>query len=90
MVNRQQLFDLKKSWENCNSVGPGTKFDPNLSKPKKPKTCHPYGTKPKTKATPVSSNSLETDMQNVLREIFVPGQWVGNLVGAIKDATVVV
>ena len=54
----------------------------------KPHIRHPYGTRSKTKATPVSVQSVVTDIQSGQRGNLGLGQWVGNLLGTIKDATV--
>ena len=43
----------------------------------------------KTKETPVSSNSVETEMHVGLWVSLSLGKWVGNIVVIIKDAIVV-
>ena len=62
-VNRQQLFDLKKSQVDPVTSDPsikGPKFDPKLKKnDTKPQICHPYGTRSKTKAAPISVQSID-------------------------------
>ena len=66
IVNRQQLFDLKKSQGDPLTSDPsikGPKFDPKVRKlrdDKKPQISHPYGTRSKTKATSASVQSLCT------------------------------
>ena len=66
----------------------GPKYEPKLKKIVKPQINHPYGTRSKTKATPVSVQSVETDTQSEQKGHLGLGQWVGNLLGTIKDATV--
>ena len=77
-VNRWQLFDLKKSWVDTVTSAPsikGPKFDPKLKKiDTKAQICHPYGTRSKTKAAPISVQS--TDIQDARRGHLGLGQWV--------------
>ena len=49
----------------------GPKFDPKLNKISKPQVSHPYSTRSKTKATPVSLQSVKTDIQSEQRGIQV-------------------
>ena len=63
-VNRQQLFDLRKSQGDPLTSDPsikGPKFDPKVKKLKEPQICHPYGTRSKTKATSASVQSVVPD-----------------------------
>ena len=60
-VNRQQLFDLKKSQGDPLASNPsikGPKFDPKVRKLNEPQISHPHGTRSKTKATPASVQSV--------------------------------
>ena len=65
-VNRQQLYDPKKSQVDAVMSDPsikGPKFDPKLKTiDTKPHICHPYGTRSKTKAAPISLQL--TDIQD--------------------------
>ena len=57
-VNREQLFDLKKSQGDPLTSDPsikGPKFDPKVKKLKEPQICHPYGTRSNTKPHPLYS-----------------------------------
>ena len=56
----------------------------------KPHICHPCNTRSMTKAAPLSTKSLKTKTQSELRGHLGLGQWVGNLVGTVKDATVAI
>ena len=64
-VNRQQLFDLKKSQGNPTISDPsvkGPKFDPMVRKLNdSPQIGHNYGTRSKTKAASASGQSVEPD-----------------------------
>ena len=78
-VNRQQLFDLKKSQgdpltSDSNIKGP--KFDPKVRKLNKSQICHPYGTRSRTKATSASLQSVVPDTHFEQRGHSSLGQWV--------------
>ena len=88
-VNRQQLFDLKRSQEDQITANPsieGPRYEPKLKNLKPPQICHPNGTKSKNKAAPVSTSSVEINTQSGSRGHLGLGQWAGNLVGNVKDA----
>ena len=60
-VNRQQLFDLKKSQGDpltSDTSIKGPRFDPKVKKLKEPQICHPYGTRSKPKAASASVQSV--------------------------------
>ena len=81
IVNRQQLFDQKKSQGDSLTSDPSIKepkFDPKVRKLKdvKPQICHPYGTRSKTKAAPASVQSVIPDNHFEQREHCGLGQWV--------------
>ena len=78
-VNRQQLFDLKKSQGDLLTSDPsikGPKFDPKVNKIKEPQICHLYGTRSKTKAASASAQSVLPDMHFEQRGHSSLGQWV--------------
>ena len=64
-VNRQQLFDMKKSQVDPTTSDPsikGLKFDPKVRKlDTKPQISHHYDTRSKTKAASASVRSVEPD-----------------------------
>ena len=66
-LNRQQLFDLKRSQVDQITSDPsikGPRFDLKLKKHNiKPYISHPYGTRSKTKAASASVQSVEADTQ---------------------------
>ena len=85
------MFDLRKSQEDPTLTDPsikGPKYEPKLKIKKKTQVCHPCGTRSKTKAAPVSTKSVELNTQSKQRKHLGLGQWVSNLIGTIKDATV--
>ena len=65
-VNRQQLFDLKKSQVDpiASDVSiKGPKFDPKVKRvDSKSQMCHPYGTRSKTKAASASVQSVKATL----------------------------
>ena len=90
-VNRQQLFNLIKSQEDQITADPSIKepkYEPKWKNLKNPQICHPYGTRSKTKAAPISTKSVEINTQSRSRGHLDLCQWVSNLVGTVKDATV--
>ena len=91
-VNRQQLFDLKKSqadpitWDSS-IMGP--KFDPKVRKfDNKPQISQHYGTRSKTKAASASVQWVEPDTHYGQRGHSGLGQWVRHFFGSIKEAMV--
>ena len=93
IVNRQQLFDLKKSQGDPLTPDPsikGPKFDPKVRKLKdiKPQICHLYGTRSKTKAASASVQSVIPDTHFEQRGHSGLGQWVGQFFGSVKEAAV--
>ena len=94
VVNRWQLFDLKKSQGDPLTSDPsikGPKFDPKVRKlkdDKKPQISHPYGTRSKTKATSASVQSVIPDTYFEQRGHSGLSQWVGQFFGSVKEATV--
>ena len=89
MVNRQQLFNLKKSQEDPISVDPGIgvpKFDPKLCRNQNLKFCHHNGTRSNNKVTPMPVTSVDTELKSELRGSL--DQWVSRLVVAIKGTAV--
>ena len=90
-VNRQQLFDLKKSQGDPLTPDPsikGPKFEPKMKKVNQPQICHPYGTRSKTKATSASVQSVIPDTHFEQRGHSGLGQWVGQFFGSVKEAAV--
>ena len=94
VVNRQQLFDLKRSQGDPLPSDPSTKgpkFDPNKMKKlkdMKPQIYHPYGTRSKTKATLTSVQSDISDTHFDQRGHSGLGQWVGQFFCSVKEAAV--
>ena len=93
IVNRQQLFDLKKSQRDPLTSDPSIKrpkFDPKVRKLKdvKPQICHPYGTRSKTKAASTSVQSVIPDTHFEQRGHSGLGQWVRQFFGYVKEASV--
>ena len=82
-VNRSQLFDLKRSQLDPVTSDPsikGPKYDRKLKKSeRKPQVCFPYRPRSKNKATPVSVQSVEINIQSEQRGHLGLGQWVGNI-----------
>ena len=76
---------LKKSQGDQITTDPcikGPKYKPKLEKRiVKPQISHPYGTRSKTKAAPVSVQSVETDPQSEQKGHLGLGQWIRNLFG---------
>ena len=91
-VNRQQLFDLKKSQVYPITSDPhikGPKFDPKVRKlDTKPQISHYYGTRLKTKAASASVQSVESDTHYEQRGHSGLGQWIGQFFGSIKEAAI--
>ena len=90
-VNRQQLFDLKKSQVDPATSDPsikGPKFDPKVKKFDKPQIGHNYGTRSKTKTASASVQSVKTDAHYEQRGHSGLGQWVGQFFGSVKEAAV--
>ena len=91
-VNRQQLFDLKKSQVDPITSDPsikGPKFDPKVRKyDSKPQIGHNYGTRSKTKAASAFVQSVESDTHNEQRGHSALGQWVRQFFGSVKEAAV--
>ena len=91
-VNRQQLFDLKKSQAEPLTSDPsikGPNSDPKMKKlNNEPQICHPYGTRSKTKAASASVQSADSDTHFEHRGHSGLGQWVGQFFGSIKEAVV--
>ena len=86
-VNRQQLFDLKKSQGDPLTPDPsikGPKFDPKVKKRKEPQICHPYGTRSKTKATSASVQYVAPDTHFEQRGHSGLGQWVRQFLALLK------
>ena len=93
IVNRRQLFDLKKSQGDPLTPDPsitGPKFDPKVRKLKvsEPQICHPYGTRSKTKAASASIQSVVPDTHFEQRGHSGLGQWVRQFFGSFKEAAV--
>ena len=93
IVNRRQLFDLKKSQGDPLTSDPsikGPKFDPKVRKLKdvKPQISHPYGTRSKTKAASASVQSVVPDTHFEQRGHSGLGQWVRQFFGSVKEAAV--
>ena len=92
MVNRQQLFDLKKSQRDPITSDPsikGPKFDPKVRKlDGSPQIGHNYETRSKTKAASASVQSVKPDTHFEQREHSGLGQWVGQFFVSVKDAAV--
>ena len=84
------MFDLKKSQEDPVTSDPsikGPKFYAKLKKISKPQVCHPYSTRSKSRAAPVSVQSVETNIQNeqgAFRSRLVGQKYLG----FVKDSTV--
>ena len=90
-VNREQVFDLKKSQGDPLISDPsikGPKFDPKVKKVNQPQICHPYGTRSKTKAASASVQSEIPDTHFEQRGHSVLGQWVRQFFGSVKEAAV--
>ena len=90
-VNRQQLFDLKKSQVDPLTSDPsikGPKFDPKVKKFDKPQIGHNFGTRSKTKTASASVKSGEPDMHCEQRGHSGLGQWVRQIFGSVKEAAV--
>ena len=86
-VNRQQLFDLKKSQGDPLTSDPsikGPKFDSKAKKINEPQICHPYGTRSKTKATSASVQSFVPDTHFEQRGHSGLGQWVGQFLAPLR------
>ena len=93
VVNRRQLFDLKKSPGDPLTSDPsikGPKFEPNVIKKlrDKPQISHQYGTRSKTKAASASVQSGISDTHFEQRGHSGLGQWVRQFFGSVKEATV--
>ena len=93
VVNRRQLFDLKRSQGDPLPSDPsikGPKFDPSVTKKlrNKPQICHPYGTRSKTKAASTSVQSDVADTHFDQRGHSGLGHWVGQFFGSVKEAAV--
>ena len=93
VVNRRQLFDLKRSQGDPLTSDPsirGPKFDPKVRKlkDKTPQICHPCGTRSKTKATSTSVQSDVPDTHFDQRGHSGLGRWVGQFFGSVKEAAV--
>ena len=93
VVNRRQLFDLKRSQGDPLPSDPsikGPKFDLSVTKKlrNKPQICHPYGTRSKTKAASTSVRSDVADTHFDQRGHSGLGHWVGQFFGSVKEATV--
>ena len=85
------MFSLKKSQEDQITTDPSIKaprYEPKLKKIIKCQINHPFGTRSKTKAAPVSAQSVETDTQSEQKGSLGLGQWVRNSLGTIQDAVV--
>ena len=91
-VNRQQLFDLKKSQGDPLTSDPsikGPKFDLKVKKlNNEPQISHPYGTRSKTKAASASVQSVEPDIHFEQRGHSGLGQCVRQFFGPVKEAAV--
>ena len=91
-VNRQQLFDLKKSQVDPTTSDPsikGPKFDPKVKKfDTKPQISHNYGTRSKTKAASGSVQSGKPDTHYEQKGHSGLGQGVKQFFGSIKEAAV--
>ena len=90
-VNRQQLFDLKKSQvdpETSDSSIKGPKFDPKMKKFDTKPHGHNYATRSKTKAVSASIQSATPDTHFEQRGQSGLGQWVRQRFGSIKEAAV--
>ena len=90
-VNRQQLFDLKKSQGDPLTSDPsikGPKFEPKIKKVNQPQICHPIGTRLKTKAISTSVQTVIPDTHFEQRGHSGLGQWVGQYFGSVKEAAV--
>ena len=90
IVNRQQLFDLKKSQVDpttSDSSIKGPKFDPKVRKFDKSQISHHYSTRSKTKAASSSVQSVKAYIQTEQRGHVGLSQWVGQGFGSIKEAT---
>ena len=86
-VNRQQLFDLKKSQGDPLTSDPsikGPKFDPKVKKVNEPQICHLYGTRSKTKAASASVQSVIPDTHFEQRGHSGLGQWVRQFLALLK------
>ena len=86
-VNRQQLFDLKKSQGDPLTSNPsikGPKFDPKVKKLKEPQTCHPYGTRSKTEAASASVQSVVPDTHFEQREHSGLGNGLDNFLASLR------
>ena len=74
-VNRQQLFDLKKSQGDPLTSDPsikGPKFDSKVKNlNNEPQISHPYGTRSKTKSASASIQSVDSDTNFEQRGILV-------------------
>ena len=92
VVNRRQLFDLKRSQGDPLTSDPsikGPKFDPKVRKLRdKPQICHPYGTRSKTKAASTSLQSDVSDTHFDQRGHSGLGHWVRQFFGSVKEAAV--
>ena len=93
VVNRRQLFDLKKSQGDPLTSDPsikGPKFEPEVIKKlrDKPQISHPYGTRSKTKAASASVQSGISDTHFEQRGHSGLGQWVGQFFGSVKEGAV--
>ena len=93
VVNRRQLFNLKRSQGDPLPSDPsikGLKFDPLVTKRlrNKPQICHPYGTRSKTKAASTSVQSDVPDTHFDQRGHSGLGRWVGQFFGSVKEAAV--
>ena len=93
VVNRQQLFNLKKSQGDPLTSDPsikGPKFDPKVIKKLRdnPQISHPYGTRSKTKAASASVQSVVPDTRFEQRGHSGLDQWVGQFFGSVKEAAV--
>ena len=93
IVNRRQLFDLKKSQGDPLTSDPsikGPKFEPKVRKLKdiKPQISHQYGSRSKTKAASASIQSGISDTHFEQGGHSGLGQWVRQFFGSVKEATV--
>ena len=91
-VNRQQLFDLKKSQGDPLTSDPsikGPKFDAKVKKKvNELQICHLYGTRSKTKAASASVQSVVPDTHFEQRGHSGLGQWVRQFFGSVKEAAI--
>ena len=90
-INRQQVFDLKKSQGDHLTFDhsiKGPKFDPKVKKLKEPQIFHPYGTRSQTKAASASVQLFVPDTHFEQRGHSGLGQRVRQFFGSVKEAAV--